>query len=356
MIRSFFIACTKKRYTQCAILYAGGKHVKKTMQMRFGYIAALYDQASGRKTVNQLDLLERWLPGFLITEEAGRKPAYYDDIGHRIHACRVHGRLYCGNDARVTQILGRLIGTALGNQEKERRTAEQIQRYLSVRMMKEPELIGILQENADSLIFSLGDDAHECFVKSLWEAVFILLEGRLECSETERMSELFALDDDVFDSVLYNAVYQLNMKDAEGVVNAWLWLLLGGLLRNEMWHLLQSYDSSFTYLRRRFTDDMTLVDQILYMLEPEQYEHYFAGDDPDKRFPGIIWYCDKCGAEISRQAGFDDHLPSWTCRKCGYVNPISSDKIYDTQEDYQCGREPIAPEKIEDAVNRSRHR
>lgn len=41
------------------------------------------------------------------------------------------------------------------------------------------------------------------------------------------------------------------------------------------------------------------------------------------RFPGIDWYCDKCGAFLNSQKNFDDHKYIWKCRECGYKNSIS---------------------------------
>lgn len=43
----------------------------------------------------------------------------------------------------------------------------------------------------------------------------------------------------------------------------------------------------------------------------------------EPRFPGIDWYCDKCGAFLNTQKNFDDHKYIWKCRKCGYKNSIS---------------------------------
>ncbi len=47
----------------------------------------------------------------------------------------------------------------------------------------------------------------------------------------------------------------------------------------------------------------------------------------EPRFPGIIWYCDRCGACLSTQKGFDDHKYTWKCKECGYKNSISWDNI-----------------------------
>ena len=52
------------------------------------------------------------------------------------------------------------------------------------------------------------------------------------------------------------------------------------------------------------------------------------------RFPGIDWWCDRCGAYLNDQDDFDDHKYIWKCTECGFKNSISSDNIFDTKEDY----------------------
>lgn len=47
----------------------------------------------------------------------------------------------------------------------------------------------------------------------------------------------------------------------------------------------------------------------------------------EPRFPGIIWYCDHCGASLSDQKNFDDHKYIWKCTECGFKNSISWDNI-----------------------------
>ncbi len=52
------------------------------------------------------------------------------------------------------------------------------------------------------------------------------------------------------------------------------------------------------------------------------------GEDK-KRFPGVVWFCDKCGAKLNSQDKFDDHHYVWKCTSCGYKNSISKDNILD---------------------------
>ncbi len=53
------------------------------------------------------------------------------------------------------------------------------------------------------------------------------------------------------------------------------------------------------------------------------------------RFPGITWWCDRCGASLNSQSGFDDHHYVWQCTECGYKNSISVTNIYESHEAYR---------------------
>ena len=55
----------------------------------------------------------------------------------------------------------------------------------------------------------------------------------------------------------------------------------------------------------------------------------------NERFPGIEWFCDRCGACLSDQEGFDDHKYVWKCSACGHKNSISSDSIYESEENFR---------------------
>lgn len=46
-----------------------------------------------------------------------------------------------------------------------------------------------------------------------------------------------------------------------------------------------------------------------------------------ERFPDIDWYCDKCGAYLNYQDGFDDNKYLWKCTECGFKSSISKDNI-----------------------------
>lgn len=46
-----------------------------------------------------------------------------------------------------------------------------------------------------------------------------------------------------------------------------------------------------------------------------------------KRFPDVDWWCDRCGAYLNSQIGFDDHKYTWKCTECEHKNSISRDNI-----------------------------
>ena len=54
----------------------------------------------------------------------------------------------------------------------------------------------------------------------------------------------------------------------------------------------------------------------------------------DERFPGIDWHCDRCGAYLNSQEGFDDHKYLWKCTECGHKNGISRDDIYASDDEF----------------------
>lgn len=53
------------------------------------------------------------------------------------------------------------------------------------------------------------------------------------------------------------------------------------------------------------------------------------------RFFGIDWYCDRCNAYLNIQIGFNDHNYTHKCTECGHKNSISSDNIYDSEENFR---------------------
>lgn len=64
-----------------------------------------------------------------------------------------------------------------------------------------------------------------------------------------------------------------------------------------------------------------------------------------ERFPETDWYCDRCGAHLNSQVGFDDYRYTWNCEGCEHKNSISSENIFESHQDFN---EPIS-ENDEDA-------
>lgn len=54
-----------------------------------------------------------------------------------------------------------------------------------------------------------------------------------------------------------------------------------------------------------------------------------------ERFPGMDGYYDCCNVYLNNQPGFVDHHYIWKCTECGHKNSISSDDIYESEEDFR---------------------
>lgn len=327
-------------------------------ELRFGSIASIYYDLSGEKMPKQMDLLEIWFPGLIIAVDDSdgqtKIPAEYKDLEYKIHAVRYKGRLYAGESKRVAQILGRLTGTAAGNKEKERKAAELIQKHVVEQFIVDMELTPRLQENTDKLLDRLPEDKLNELYQFLFQLLYELIHYRKSLDDYQRKTEPFPIDDEVFDGIIYNAAYQLNLETCAGLRNAYLWLLTGGLLRNEAGRILRMYDSSFIAIHRQHGVTGDIEDKLNYLLYPENFHSFYAGDDLDKQFPGIEWYCDQCGAHLNEQEGFDDHLPEWKCTACGYANPIGIDQIYETEEDFTQGVRKVDPVDFAHAIDKRR--
>lgn len=330
----------------------------KHPELRFGYVAELYYSCLSEPLPKQLDLIQEWFPFLLISEEEGdenRKiEAEYIDTEYRIHAYRYSGGLYAGGSRRISQITGRLIGTAKGNQEKERKTAELIRRHLARLMVNDGEILLYLKQNVLDKLTRMTEEQLIDFFRQLLDFIFAVANKRESMTEYDADSEPFPMDDESFDMVLYNAAYQYSLDDAEGVINAYLWLLLGGLMRNEIGRVTRIYDSSFAPAYRQSGETNALTEKLHYLFFPEEYESVYYGDDFDSRFPDVIWKCDGCGDILNRQDGFDDHLPVWQCRKCGYLNEISAEQIFSSEEDFKNQVRPEDEKSMCEAIERRR--
>ena len=303
--------------------------------------------------MKQLDLLDLYFP-YLFVEEMpseDRTEAEFDDVELLIKAVKRNDSFYTGSSGRVSQIAGRLCGTARGNREKERKTAELMQKKAAEVMCTDMEYVLFLQRNLKELVSLLNDEQLEVFAMIIGNYLGDLMNQK----ETECDPDcLFPLDEEVFEGIVLNAVKQFQRNNKEGLINAYLWLLCGSLLRNETGRLLRLFDSSFININRQPSEDGSFGDKLNYLLHPEEYEHIYYGDELDREYPGIEFYCDSCNDHLNEQEGFDDHLPVWKCTKCGYENVISAEVIYESTEDRRMGKDPIPAEEIMHAIAKRR--
>ena len=323
-------------------------------ELRFGFASKLYYENIHRKLPGQLDLIDAWFPSLIVEEVPSdgetKTDAEYDDRCFHIRAVKYHGSYYAGEGRRVSQITGRLSGTAKGNQEKERKTASLIQKHLAEQMVTDLKILPRLQETVLQRIEQLDGEQREHFYGSLFSYIDAMITERESKTEYDLLNELFPMDREVFEGILYNTSYQLAKLTDQAIANGYLWLLLGGLLRNEAGRILRLYDSSFIPIRRQSSDDGTIRDKLYYLLRPDRYESFYEGDDLDMRYPGIEWYCDRCESHLNSQDGFTDRNPVWVCKECGYENRIDASLIYDNEEDYHNQTRPMREEAIERAI------
>jgi len=48
----------------------------------------------------------------------------------------------------------------------------------------------------------------------------------------------------------------------------------------------------------------------------------------------IAWICDKCEATLNIQPGFNESCGEWQCTECGFVNRISPEEVYVSEDEY----------------------
>lgn len=307
------------------------------IDLRLGYVTDLYYSILNTKAPKQLDLLDEWFPGFIVAEreEQGKVDAEYVDTEFTIYASRYNGSLYSsGSSSRVSQILGRLIGTAKSNQEKERKTAELIQKDVANIIITNEDATDILGSTVHEHLTELSEEQLKQFHNKLIGVIWDSTVDRYEKDVYDRLNEPFPMDDEVWDGLMYNIGYQLHLFSYDGLVNAYMWLLLGCLLRNEVGRVVRMYHSGFSAVNKQQSETGMILDKLNYLFFPEEYHSTYSGDDMEKRFPGVSWQCDKCGDILDSQPGFDDHMPVWQCRKCGYLNKIDFSTINSNTEDY----------------------
>lgn len=322
----------------------------------FGEVVNLYYSFTGIKMPKQLDQIAIWLPDLLIEQRDRNKNKEpdYDQNKYIITADRNNGLFYSGgNSNRVTQIVGRLIGTARSNKEKGRKDAELIRRHIAKILVSNFDHIERLQKNTAELLDKIPEDRLDDFHHLLFDYMWNLADSRNDMSDEERNEEPFPFDDYVFDDLIYNVAYQLHLYSYEGLVNAYLWLLLGGFLRNQAGSLTKMFHSGFVAVNRQLSECGTLYDKINYLFNPDEYYSTFSGDDVESKYPDTTWICDnkECSAILNMQEGFDETLSEWICKDCGTVNKIDLTEIYENEEDYQNSK-PVDPEDFKQAVKR----
>jgi hypothetical protein len=323
-------------------------------RLRFGTVVGMYYEAAGIAKPRQLDMLAEWLPGMLVSEreDSLRLDAEYIDQRWMIEATRVRGHLFCGTDSRVTQIIGRLIGTARGNAEKERKTAELLQKHLAEMFVTLPESLRLVKQTVAMKLDELDELQIGELGYALAEYCMRLAFTRDMMSETEKYEELFPMDDEVYEDVVYNASYQLTLDEYENLVNGYTWLIVGSILRNQTGRIARMFQSGFVPVNIKRGEYDRLTDKICYLFMPEDYEPVFEGDEEDLklRFPDVNWICDGCGDALNQQKGFTDEIGVWMCRKCGYLNVIDYDRIFDNREDYLNDVHRFSEEQFTNAI------
>lgn len=324
--------------------------------LRYGNVCALYYRHAKVRMPSQLDLLYEWFGNLLIqikdTDGNTKKKPEFDERECMIHAVRYHGKLYTGGDMIISQLCGRLIGTAKGNREKQRKNAVLLQKRAVRSLHENYALIEGLMADIEEKLMALDEEAFPEFGKDILDFIIDCAYERAESTAAEIDGEPFPMDDEIFDTVIYNAAYQFTLYTMEGIVNAYLWLLIGSLFRNEAGRLTRRFDSSFIEVNRAPSEDPSLISKLDYLLFPEDYEYTYEGDDVTSRFPDIVWKCDECGAVLNDQQGFDERIGLWQCRVCNHINQLDIANIYDCDEDARNGRNQNDEQKFRDAIER----
>lgn len=304
-------------------------------EFRVGIPAALYfREALEKKPPRQLDMLDYFYPGLLIEEIPSdgqtKREALFDDQSGLIRAVRYHGKLYSGGSSRVSQILGRLTGIAESSPEKERYSAEQIQIRTAKALAGDPSLMSRLFALNLARFRALSHEAADRFSAAFGNYLEALLRREETMTDAERAAALFPMTKEISEALLRFIVYQWNTDTDTGAAAAFTWVMLGSLLRGHAGRLVFVYLSSGDP-RVPAEDDRITAEDIAAC------GSFYEGDDLDSRFPGIEWYCDRCGEHLNDQPGFSDKEPLWHCRLCGYPNPIRLTAIYNCEKEYLLG-------------------
>jgi len=176
------------------------------IDLRLGYVTDLYYSLLNKKAPKQLDLLDEWFPGFVVAEreEQGKIDAEYVDNEFTIYASRYNGSLYSsGSSSRVSQILGRLIGTAKSNQEKERKATELIQKDVANIIITNEDATDILGSAVHEHLSELSEEQLKQFHNKLIGVIWDSTVDRYAKEVYDRLNEPFPMDDEVWDGLMY---------------------------------------------------------------------------------------------------------------------------------------------------------
>ena len=165
------------------------------MDFRFGNVAAVYYEILGEKMPRQLDLLDAWFLGLIVVTDVSdgetKRDAEYIDQDCVIHAVKYHGKLYSGESARVSQITGRLVGTATGNKEKERKSAELIQKHVAECFVRDMTLTPRLKDNTVKLFHRFSPEQENEMRDRIQQAIMELSGDRQAKDADEKQRKLF---------------------------------------------------------------------------------------------------------------------------------------------------------------------
>ena len=152
-------------------------------ELRFGYVVNIFYTIKNESMPKQLDLLNEWFPSLIVQERnnKGVKEApTYNDLKRIIYVTKYQHTFYGTGNVRVTHIIGKLVGTTSSNQEKERKSAELIQKKISKTMLNGNQVMIKIFQHIEEMINNLDQKQQKIFRKKLEE---FILEAALKYYE-----------------------------------------------------------------------------------------------------------------------------------------------------------------------------
>ena len=131
-------------------------------QLRFSDIEIICNSYMPSDAKNQMDRMEFWLPETVIhmrnPEDGGKIPPSFSYSDRVVYASLYRGNIYATGDSAVTQIMGRLYGSARSNEEKERKNAELIRKRVSRELVEDRDLLSQLIGNIKEKVTVLEEN------------------------------------------------------------------------------------------------------------------------------------------------------------------------------------------------------